>query len=102
MRLPGMIPPASWTIAMASGVVSIDLHLVHQDVLSVILGGFATAVWLFLMVVLAAPLAYQRGRFAREASTPVSLAAVAATCVLGTRFAAQDYHAAAAVLLAVA
>jgi tellurite resistance protein TehA-like permease len=102
MRLPGMIPPASWTIVMASGVVSIDLRLVHQGVLSAILGCFAAAVWLFLVVVLAAPLAYQRGRFAREASAPVSLAAVAATCVLGTRFAAQDYRAAAAVLLAVA
>jgi tellurite resistance protein TehA-like permease len=87
---------------MASGVVSIDLHLVHQGVLSAILGCFAAAVWLFLAVVLAAPLVYQRGRFAREASGPVSLAAVAATCVLGSRFAAQDYRAAAAVLLAVA
>jgi tellurite resistance protein TehA-like permease len=97
-----MIPPASWTIVMASGVVSIDLRLVHQDVLSAILGGFAAAVWLFLVVVLAVPLAYQRGRFAREASAPVSLAAVAATCVLGTRLAAADYRAAAAALLAVA
>ena len=87
---------------MASGVVSIDLHLVHQGVLSAILGCFAAAVWLFLVVVLAAPLVYQHGRFAREASAPVSLAAVAATCVLGTRLAGQDYRTAAAVLLAVA
>jgi hypothetical protein len=102
MQLPGVIPPASWTIVMASGVVSIDLHLVGQGVLSAILGCFAAVVWLFLVVVLAAPLAYQRGRFAREASAPTSLAAVAATCVLGTRLAMQDYRAAAAALLAVA
>jgi tellurite resistance protein TehA-like permease len=102
MQLSGMIPPASWTIVMASGVVSIDLHVLRQGVLSAILGGFAAAVWLLLLVVLAAPLAYQRGRFTREASAPVSLAAVAATCVLGTRLAAAGYRAAAAALLAVA
>ena len=87
---------------MASGVVSIDLRADHQSVLSAILLWFAAATWLFLAVVLAAPLVYQRGRFAREASSPVSLAAVAATTVLGTRLAMQGYHAAAAALLPVA
>jgi tellurite resistance protein TehA-like permease len=69
------IPPASWTIVMSTGVVSLDLRTVHQPVLSAILLWFAAAVWLLLVVVLAAPLAYQRGRFAREArhwATPPS------------------------------
>jgi tellurite resistance protein TehA-like permease len=96
------IPPASWTIVMSTGVVSLDLRTVHQPVLSAILLWFAAAVWLLLVVVLAAPLAYQRGRFAREASLPVSLAGVAATAVLGIRLAAQDYRVAAAALLALA
>jgi hypothetical protein len=102
MRLPGVIPPASWTIVMASGVVSIDFFIVHQRVLSAILLWFAAATWLFLSVVLAAPLVYQHGRFASEASEPTSLAAVAATTVLGTRLAMQGYHVAAAALLSVA
>src|ERR1700760_3493696 len=60
------VPPASWTIVMASGVVSIDLSRDHQAVLSAIMAWFAALVWLFLAVTLAAPLAYQRGRFRRE------------------------------------
>jgi tellurite resistance protein TehA-like permease len=87
---------------MASGVVSIDLYADHQPVLSAMVFSFATAVWLLLAVVLAAPLVYQRGRFAQEAGSPATIASVAATAVLGVRFAAQGYHVAAAVLLAVA
>ena len=87
---------------MASGVVSIDLYADHQPVLSAMVFSFATAVWLLLAVVLAAPLVYQRGRFAQEAGSPATIASVAATVVLGVRFAAQGYHVAAAELLAVA
>ena len=97
-----MVPLASWTIVMSCGVVSIDLSLDHQAVLSAILQWFAAAVWLLLVVVLVAPLARQRGRFTREATAPVALAAVAATAVLGTRFAQRGWPVAGAVLLAVA
>ncbi|HEY2522774.1 MAG TPA: tellurite resistance/C4-dicarboxylate transporter family protein [Streptosporangiaceae bacterium] len=97
-----MVPPASWTIVMACGVVSIDLSQDHQAVLSAVLLWFTAAVWLLLAVVLAAPLTYQRGRFRREAAQPVTLAAVAATAVLGTRLAMDGYHVAAAALLALA
>jgi hypothetical protein len=99
--ISAVIPPASWTIVMSFGVVSIDLGIVHRTVLSAITLWFAAAVWLLLVVVLAAPLAYQRGRFRREARTPVVLASVAATAVLGTRLATTD-HVVAAALLAVA
>ena len=46
MRLSEVVPPASWTIVMASGVVAIDLYTVHLLVLSMITLGFAAAVWL--------------------------------------------------------
>jgi tellurite resistance protein TehA-like permease len=102
MRLSDVFPPASWTIVMASGVVSVDFYADNQPVLSAIMPWFATAVWLLLAVVLAAPWVYERGRFSREASSPVSLTAVAACAVLGTRFAIQDYLVPATVLLALA
>jgi hypothetical protein len=102
MQLSEVIPPASWTIVMASGVIAIDLYNVYLALLSTIMLGFAAAVWLLLAVVLGAPLVYRRGRFRRLAGSPVSLAAVAATAVLGTGLAMYDYPVAAAVLLAMA
>jgi len=100
-QLLDAIPPASWTVVMGSGIVSIDLYSDHQPVLSAIMLWFAAGVWLLLAVVLGARLAYQRDRFAREASSPASFTGVAGTAVLGTRLAMQDYHVAAAALLAV-
>jgi hypothetical protein len=47
-------------------------------------------------------LAYQRDRFAREASSPAAFTGVAGTAVLGTRLAIHNYHTAAAALLVVA
>jgi tellurite resistance protein TehA-like permease len=86
---------------MGSAIVSIDLYADHQPVLSAIMGWFAAGAWLLLAGVLGVRLAYQRDRFAREASSPASFTGVAGTAVLGTRFAMQDYHAVAAALLAV-
>ncbi len=86
---------------MGSGIVSIDLHSAHQPVLSAIMLWFAAGVWLLLAVMLGMRLAYQRDRFEREASSPAAFTGVAGTAVLGTRLALQDYHAAAAALLAV-
>jgi tellurite resistance protein TehA-like permease len=102
MRLSEVVPPASWTMVMASGVIAIDLYAVHLSVLSTIMLGFTAVVWLFLTVVLGVPLVLRRGRFRRLAGSPVSLAAVAATAVLGTVLAVYDYHVVAAVLLAIA
>jgi tellurite resistance protein TehA-like permease len=102
MQLAEAFPPASWTIVMTSGVVSVDLYSVHQLVLSAIMLWFAAALWLLLVAVLAAPLVCQHGRFAREARSPVALTSVAATAVLGTRLTVPDYRLAAAALLALA
>src|SRR3954447_18128564 len=101
-QLSAVVPPASWTIVMSFGVVSIDLHTVHEPVLSAITLWFEVAVWLFLVVVPAAPLAYRRDRFRRDGGSPVVLASVAATAVLGTRLALGDRPAVAAALLVAA
>jgi tellurite resistance protein TehA-like permease len=102
VQLSETVPPASWTIVMASGVISIDLYDVHLPLLSALVFAFAAAVWVFLAVVLGVPLARRSGRFRRLAHAPVSLAAVAATAVVGTRLVLYDYRPIAAVLLAVA
>jgi hypothetical protein len=78
-------PTTSWTIVMTSGVVSIDLALAHQPVLSAIMLWFAAGVWVFLTGVLGLPLLFQRGRWWREAASPAVLTIVAATAVLGSR-----------------
>jgi tellurite resistance protein TehA-like permease len=100
--ISALIPPASWTIVMSFGVVSIDLGIVGRPVLSAIALWVAALVWLLLVVVLAAPLAFRRGRFRRDTRTPVVIASVAATAVLGTRLAIGDHPVVAAALLAVA
>src|SRR5260370_8324810 len=90
-RLLDMIPAASWTVVMGSGIVSIDLHS-DQPVLSAIMLWFAAGAWLLLAVVPGARLADQRDRFALEVSSPASLTGVAGTAVLGTPLAMQDHH----------
>ena len=97
--ISALIPPASWTIVMSFGVVSIDLGIVGQQALSAITLWFAAAVWLLLVVVLAAPLAL---RHRHDATTPVVIASVAATAVLGTRLAVGDHRVVATALLVVA
>jgi tellurite resistance protein TehA-like permease len=97
-RVLDEIPPASWAIVMGAGIVSADLHADRQLALSAIMLWFAAGVWLVLGV----RLALRHDRLAREARSPVAFTGVAGTAVLGTRLALQDYHLAAAVLLAVA
>jgi Voltage-dependent anion channel len=101
-RLTGVVPPASWTVVMASGVITVDLSTVHQPVLSTVMLGLGAAVWLFLAAVLGPPLLGRHGRFGRSAGSPVSLTAVAATAVLGTGLAVHGYRVAAAALLVIA
>lgn len=101
-RLVGMVrvldevPPASWAIVMAAGIVSVDLYLGHQPVLSAIMVWLAGGVWLVLGV----RLAVRHDRLAHEARSPVAFTAVAGTAVLGGRLAMQDYHEAGIVFLA--
>jgi tellurite resistance protein TehA-like permease len=83
---------------MGCGIVSIDLVSLGQRAISVALFLFAAAVWLLLAIRLA--------RFpalaAAESTSPSMLGSVAATAVLGTRFAAGGIRVVAAVLLVLA
>lgn len=97
-----LVPTPSWTIVMTCGVVSIDLSLAHQPVLSAILLWFTAAVWVLLTCALGVPLVLPGGRLWREAASPAVLTIVAATAVLGSRLALGGYRALAAVLLILA
>ncbi|MFE1954525.1 tellurite resistance/C4-dicarboxylate transporter family protein [Streptomyces sp. NPDC059524] len=96
------IPPAAGAAVMATGIVSIGLHLLGQDVLSTVFLVLGSALWGLLAVVFLARLFGDRGRWEREADTPAALTAVAATCVLGTRYALAGSLGFAEVLLGIA
>ncbi|WP_406381022.1 hypothetical protein [Streptomyces sp. NBC_01618] len=81
------LPPAAGTTVMATGIVSIGLHLVGQEALSRILLVLAAFAWLALAVDFARRLMRDRNRWETEADTPPALNAVAATTILGTWFA---------------
>ena len=85
-------------MAMGCGIVSIDLLADDQSVASAILFWLAAAVWVVLAVrwISAPP------RAVREFMAPAALGCVAATAVLGSRFAAQSDSTVAAVFLALA
>ncbi|MFD7278952.1 tellurite resistance/C4-dicarboxylate transporter family protein [Streptomyces sp. NPDC059862] len=95
-------PPAAGAAVMATGIVSVGLHLTGYEVLSRILLVMACAAWLALAADFLTRLLRQRERWVREAGTPAALTAVAATTVLGTRLSALDWQLLAAALLALA
>ncbi|WP_042447844.1 tellurite resistance/C4-dicarboxylate transporter family protein [Streptacidiphilus jiangxiensis] len=79
------LPPAAGSAVMATGIVSVGLHLVGSEGLSVallVLGGLA---WLTLSADFMLRLLRDRTRWAAEADTPPALTAIASTTVLGTR-----------------
>ncbi|MFJ3788490.1 hypothetical protein [Kitasatospora sp. NPDC090091] len=79
------VQPVAGAAVMATGIVSVGLHLVGRDVLSGILLGLAAALWLLLAAAFALTLLNDRSQWTLRAATPPALAGVAATCVLGTR-----------------
>lgn len=87
---------------MATGIVSVGLHLVDLEWVSWLPLALAAAVWVVLAVDFAARLVWDRGRWIAEADTPPALTGVAATTVLGTRLALLGWDAVAALLLIVA
>ncbi|MBZ9639715.1 tellurite resistance/C4-dicarboxylate transporter family protein [Streptomyces sp. PSKA30] len=95
-------PPAAGAAVMATGIVSVGLHLTGYEVLSRILLVAACAAWLALAADFVIRLLRQRERWMTEAGTPAVLTAVAATTVLGTRLSALDRQFLAAALLALA
>jgi tellurite resistance protein TehA-like permease len=70
---------------MATGIVSVGLHLVGAEGLSVALLVLGVLAWCALAADFGLRLLRDRTRWASEADTPPALTAVAATTVLGTR-----------------
>ncbi len=92
------IPPGSWAVAMGCGIVSIDLLTIGRSIASAVLLWFAVSVWL----VLALRLLSSAERLRSEPRSVAILGSVAATAVLGARFAAQGDRLVSAVLLGLA
>lgn len=85
---------------MATGIVSVGLHLTGYEFLSrvaLVLAGFA---WVGLASDFVVRLLRDRARWVAEAETPGALTAVAATTVLGTRISALGWQPLAEALLA--
>lgn len=87
---------------MATGIISVGLHLTGHEAVSLVALVVAGVLWLVLAADFASRLLSDRGRFRAEADTPCALTAVAATTIIGTRLSQQGWQTAAAVLLAVA
>ncbi|MFI6212144.1 tellurite resistance/C4-dicarboxylate transporter family protein [Nocardia brasiliensis] len=81
------LPPAAGSFVMATGIVSIGLHLIGFEVVSWVLLALAVLVWLLLVFDFAERLLRNRSRWIAEADTPPALTGVAATTVLGSRIA---------------
>ncbi|WP_327156023.1 tellurite resistance/C4-dicarboxylate transporter family protein [Streptomyces tubercidicus] len=96
------LPPGAGTAVMATGIVSIGLHLVGREVLSWILFVLAAIAWLALAVDFVRHLLRDRDRWAEEAGTPPALTAVAATTLLGTWVALEGWSGVAVAALVVA
>ncbi|WP_369248665.1 tellurite resistance/C4-dicarboxylate transporter family protein [Streptomyces sp. R41] len=93
-------PPAAGAAVMATGIVSVGLHLTGYEALSRIALALACVGWLALAADFVARLVWERARWVEEACTPPGLTAVAATTVLGTRLSALGWQELAEALLA--
>ncbi|MFE9920279.1 tellurite resistance/C4-dicarboxylate transporter family protein [Streptomyces sp. NPDC005774] len=94
--------PAAGAAVMATGIISMALHLAGREILSRIFLVLACAAWLGLAAEFVLRLLRERERWIAEAETPGALTAVAATTVLGTRVSALGHDALAGALLALA
>ncbi|BBC36019.1 hypothetical protein SGFS_073130 [Streptomyces graminofaciens] len=94
------LSPAAGACSMATGIISIGLHLTGHELLSRITLALAAVVWTVLAVDFAVLLLGDQARWRAEARTPAALTAVAATTVLGTRVSTLGRQTAAEALLA--
>ncbi|WP_436843051.1 tellurite resistance/C4-dicarboxylate transporter family protein [Streptomyces collinus] len=78
-------PPAAGAAVLATGIVSVALHLTGDETLSLVFLWLGCLAWLALAADFCARLVWRRQRWLADAGTPGSLTAVAATAVLGTR-----------------
>ncbi|NUP35912.1 MAG: hypothetical protein HOV87_25445 [Catenulispora sp.] len=94
--------PAAGAAVMATGIVSVGLHLTGYEVLSRVALGLACVAWAVLTAGFGVRLVREPARWRTEAGTPGTLTVVAATTVLGTQFSALGRQTLAAALLALA
>ncbi|MFC8091720.1 tellurite resistance/C4-dicarboxylate transporter family protein [Streptomyces sp. NPDC057301] len=95
-------PPTAGAAVMATGILSVALHQTGYETLSRIALALACVAWLALAGGFTARLLWDRARWLKEAATPAALTAIAATTVLGTRFATLGWQPLAKALLALA
>ncbi|MEV3951270.1 tellurite resistance/C4-dicarboxylate transporter family protein [Streptomyces halstedii] len=95
-------PPAAGAAVMATGIVSVGLQLLGHEGLSVAALVLACAAWTALAADFGVVLVRDRAKWVTQAGSPGALTAVAATTVVGTRFALLGATPVAAALLAVA
>lgn len=96
------LPPAGGGIVMATGIVSVGLHLAGYEGLSKVLMVLDMAAWVGLAAVFSYRFARERRQWLTEAATPPALTGVAGTCVLGTRLALFGWKQVAVALLIIA
>ncbi|MCO4696447.1 tellurite resistance/C4-dicarboxylate transporter family protein [Streptomyces sp. RO-S4] len=94
--------PAAGAAVMATGILSVGLHLVGHEALSRVALVPTCAAWILLAANFAHLLLSDRAGWVARADTPGALTAVAATAVLGTRFSLLGWTYVAAALLALA
>lgn len=87
---------------MATGIVSVGLHLTGFEFLSWLIFALAAVVWLLLTIDFGTRLLWHRAQWEAEADTPPALTGVAATTMLGTRLSLSSWHIAACVLMVLA
>ncbi|MFC7265826.1 tellurite resistance/C4-dicarboxylate transporter family protein [Streptomyces lutosisoli] len=92
--------PAAGAAVMATGIISVGLHLTGYETLFRIALALASAGWLVLAADFVVRLVRERERWVEEAGTPAGLTAVAATTVLGTGLSALGWQGLAEALLA--
>ncbi|MEV0246938.1 tellurite resistance/C4-dicarboxylate transporter family protein [Nocardia sp. NPDC050712] len=96
------LPPAAGSFVMATGIISVGLHLAHADLASRVGLGIAVAGWVVLAADFADRLLWHRSRWETEAATAPALTGVAATTVLGTRLSLAGAQGLAVLLLVIA
>ncbi|MFJ9645679.1 tellurite resistance/C4-dicarboxylate transporter family protein [Streptomyces sp. NPDC101206] len=105
--LPGLawcmeLPPAAGGAVMAPGILSVGLHLIGREVLSLAALAVSGLLWLLLGLAFACRLVCDRPRFRAASYSPAALTAVAATGVLGSRISMLGRQTAAIALLVLA
>ncbi|WP_018656204.1 tellurite resistance/C4-dicarboxylate transporter family protein [Actinomadura flavalba] len=101
-RGTGIVTPAWGAEVMATGIVSVGLHLAGVEWASLALLVIAAVLWVLLGAVFAGRLGADRARWTREAVTPAALTGVAGTGVLGVRLSLLGWRGVAALLLVIA